>query len=259
VRDARREGRRGSDPRRTFAAAFALCCLPFASLAQVSGSVGALSDYRYRGYSLSDGDPALQASIAYDAANGAYAGLFGSNVRDEAGSGAQWLPYFGYAKRDAKGRSWDVGLRWSHDTRDDEFDYAEVHVGVALRRVALRLHYAPDYFGQVANWYAEADGHVPLGERVRATWHVGYARSDARDRYVYIRDPTPYDDDGGYYVFERADPTRIDLRLGVAIPTRACDVQLAWTHVDGGETYTYEVPWDANDRTGWVLGCVKRW
>ena len=32
--------------------------------AQVSGSVGVVSDYRYRGYSLSDGDPAVQASVA---------------------------------------------------------------------------------------------------------------------------------------------------------------------------------------------------
>jgi len=259
VRDARRDGRRGIDPRRACAVALALCCLPFASLAQVSGSVGVLSDYRYRGYSLSDGEPALQASIAYDAANGAYAGLFGSSVRDEDGNGAQFIPYVGYAKRDAKGRSWDVGVRWATFTDDDAFDYAEVHVGLALRRVTLRLHYAPDYYGEVANWYGEADGYVPLGERVRATWHVGYASSDAQNRYVYVYDPTPYDPHHGYYAYERADRTRIDLRLGVAIPTRACDVQLAWTHVDGGETYTYEVPWDANDRAGWVLGCVKRW
>ena len=148
--------------------------------------------------------------------------------------------------------------RWSTFTQGDAFDYAEVHVGLSLKRVAFRLHYAPDYYGEVANWYAEADGHVPLGERVRVTWHLGYASSDAQDRYVYVYDPTPYDPHHGYSYYERADRTRIDLRLGVAIPTRACDVQLAWTHVDGGETYTYEVPWNANDRTGWVLGCVKR-
>lgn len=239
-------------------ATVALCCAPI-SHAQVSGSVGALSDYRYRGYSLSDGDPVLQASIAYDAASGAYAGLFASGVRDLDGNGAQFIPYLGYAKRDAQGRSWDVGVRWSHFTRDDAYDYAEVHVGVALRRVALRVHYAPEYFGQVANWYFEADGHVPLGERVRGLWHVGYSRSDARDRYVYIEDPTPYEADHGYYAVERADRSRLDLRFGIAVPTRACDVQLAWTHIDGGDTTTYAVPWDARDRAGWVLGCVKRW
>jgi len=241
-----------------FVVAFALCGLPFAAFAQVSGSVGVLSDYRYRGYSLSDGDPALQASVAYDAANGAYAGLFGSSVRDEDGSGAQFIHYVGYAKRDAHGRSWDVGVRWSTFTQDDAFDYAEMHVGLSLKRVTFRLHYAPDYYGEVANWYGEVDGHVPLGERVKATWHIGYSSSDAQDRYVYVYDPTPYDPQHGYAYYERADRTRVDLRLGVAIPTRACDVQLAWTHVDGGETYTYEVPWNANDRTGWVLGCVKR-
>ena len=167
MRDARTEQTRSKGTSwRAFVAIAGLCCAATAH-AQVSGSVGALSDYRYRGYSLSDGDPAVQASIAYDAANGAYAGLFASSVRDATGDGAQFIPYLGYAKRDAQGRSWDVGVRWSHYTRDDAFDYAEVHVGVALRRVALRVHYAPDYFGQVSNWYFEADGQVPFGERVR--------------------------------------------------------------------------------------------
>ena len=56
--------------------------------AQVAGSVGVVSDYRYRGMSLSDGRPAVQLSIDRDFAAGTYAGLMLSSVRlrDQAGS-----------------------------------------------------------------------------------------------------------------------------------------------------------------------------
>ena len=49
--------------------------------AQVSGSVTLVSDYRYRGISLSDGRPTAQLSVAYDRPDGWYMGAFASRVR----------------------------------------------------------------------------------------------------------------------------------------------------------------------------------
>ena len=266
MRHAGKERQRRQWTRRAIVAA---CALAFASLAQaqVSGSVGVVSDYRYRGHSLSDGDPALQASVGYDAQGGLYGGLFASSVRYAGDTGAQFVPYVGFARRDAKGRSWDVGVRWSHFTIDDAFDYGEVHAGVTLRRVALRLHYAPDYVGQVSNLYAEADGSVRLGERARALWHVGVSHSGSAERVAYVQDPDPYPppgNPGGGYANGRggaqgSDRTRVDLRAGVAFDTRVCDVQLTWQYVDDGNASAYAAPWDPTDRAGWVLGCVKHW
>ena len=257
MRHAGRQARQCPGARRTIVAACALACACVAH-AQVSGSVGVVSDYRYRGYSLSDGDPALQASIAYDADNGLYGGLFASSVRDAGDAGVQFVPYVGFARRDAHGRSWDVGARWSHFTTDDAWNYAEVHAGVTLRRVALRVHYAPDYFGQVSNLYAEADGSVRVRDRLRVLWHVGVSHSGSPDRYVHV--PAPY---GGYsnnpYVPEGTDRTRVDLRTGIAFDTRVCDVQLTWQYVDDGNASAYAAPWDPTDRAGWVVGCAKHW
>jgi len=262
VRHAGKERQRQRWTRRAIVAASTLA---FASLAhaQVSGSVGVVSDYRYRGHSLSDGDPALQASVAYDAQGGLYGGLFASSVRYAADTGAQFVPYVGFARRDAMGRSWDVGVRWSHFTIDDAFDYGEVHAGVTMRRVALRLHYAPDYIGQVSNLYAEADGSVRLGERARALWHVGVSHSGSAERVAYVQDPDPYPPPGGYANggggTQGSDRTRVDLRAGVAFDTRVCDVQLTWQYVDDGNAAAYAAPWDPNDRAGWVLGCARHW
>ncbi|UHQ20796.1 TorF family putative porin [Lysobacter sp. KIS68-7] len=254
-----RQRRRGA--RRAIVAACALACA-CAAHAQVSGSLGVVSDYRYRGYSLSDGDPALQASIAYDADSGLYGGLFASTVRDAGEAGVQLVPYIGFARRDAQGRSWDVGARWSHFTTDDAWNYAELHAGVTLRRVALRVHYAPDYFGQVSDLYAEADGSVRVRERLRVLWHVGVSHSGSPDRPVYAQGPDPYPDNGysnGRYANQGTDRTRIDLRTGLAFETKVCDVQLTWQYVDDGDASPYAAPWDPNDRAGWVLGCAKHW
>jgi uncharacterized protein (TIGR02001 family) len=210
-----------------------------AAHAQVSGSVGVVSDYRYRGYSLSAGDPAVQASIAWDGASGAYAGLFGSSVHPYGyGGGALWMPYAGYARRDSQGRSWDIGVRYSHFANDDYFDYPELHVGVAIRHVALRVHYAHDYFGGTPGAYVEVDGDVPLAERLRLLLHAGAAHALG---------------DGG-------EGTRVDARIGLSWTSRACDLSIAWHVVGGGDDgYPYYAPWSAHDRQGWVFGCVHRW
>lgn len=235
---------------------FALACVcAWPAHAQVSGSVGVVSEYRYRGVSLSDDKPALQGSIAYDATKGAYFGLFASTIEYEGVGGFQLIPYAGYARRDKHGNSWDVGLRAVHFTQGSEGDYLEAHVGVALRHVALRLHFAPEYFGDGPNWYAQADGSVPIRERFRWLWHVGVTRGSG-DRFE-----VPDYDYHGYYTpyYVREERTHVDLRTGFSLTTRACDVSLTWHHLDGDDTIAYPAPFRARDRSGWVLGCVHRW
>lgn len=55
-----------------------------AAAAELSGEAGIVSDYRYRGFSLSDGKPAAQASITVEHDSGAYATLWTSTI-DEPG------------------------------------------------------------------------------------------------------------------------------------------------------------------------------
>ncbi len=247
-------------------AALALCCA-WSAHAQVSGSVGVVSDYRYRAYSLSASDPAVQASVAYDWASGAYAGMFASSTKYAGASGVQGIPYVGYARRDKQGRSWDLGLRYSHFSAETQASYLEAHVGVALRHAAFRAHYAPDYFGQVSNWYFEADGSVPLGARIRWLWHAGVSRSGESNERAYVPRSYPATAYGAQHATyapygpEAAndDRTRVDVRTGLALTTRACDVQLTWQHVDGEDATAYAAPFDPGDRAGWVLGCVHRW
>ena len=70
------------------ALAIGLFCLSTAALAQderssdftISGSAALVSDYRFRGVSQTDKDPAVQAGVTVSHKSGLYAGFWGSNL-----------------------------------------------------------------------------------------------------------------------------------------------------------------------------------
>src|ERR1051325_9913354 len=88
------------------AAAAALLWTASAAAADLSGEAGVVSDYRYRGVSLSNGNPALQASVTLEHNSGLYATAWGSTL----GHGTQTEVDFtgGYSKDLSKGFSLDV-------------------------------------------------------------------------------------------------------------------------------------------------------
>jgi uncharacterized protein (TIGR02001 family) len=61
--------------------------VPGTVAAQVQGDVALLSDYRFRGESLTEGRPALQAGVNYDHSSGLFVGGLVSNVRRSRWSG----------------------------------------------------------------------------------------------------------------------------------------------------------------------------
>src|SRR5262245_12059716 len=61
-------------------ATLVLCAFTGTSRAELSATISAVSDYRYRGITFSDGGPAVQAGLTYDDPTGWYAGASGSTV-----------------------------------------------------------------------------------------------------------------------------------------------------------------------------------
>ncbi|HEY0117011.1 MAG TPA: TorF family putative porin [Allosphingosinicella sp.] len=79
----------------------------------ISGSGTVVTDYRFRGISQSNGDPALQATITLDHQSGLYAGAFGSTLSDDMRPGEIELDGFvGYTREIASGTDVDVGLQF---------------------------------------------------------------------------------------------------------------------------------------------------
>ena len=149
--------------------------------AQVSGSIALVSDYLFRGVSLSDRKPALQTSIAYDHDSGWYGGAFASTVRfdDDARQGAQLMAYLGRVLRLTDSLSWEIGIADSTFSRHHEYDYQNVYAGVAADVISARIHYARHYFGLGADAiYAEINGSRGLGNDLRLVGHFGILKDN---------------------------------------------------------------------------------
>ena len=221
----------------------ALLLVASAACAQVSGEVSLRSDYRYRGLSLTDGRPALQAGVAYDGRQGHYAGLFASTVRHGRGPHTLWLPYLGHAWRFRSGLSLDLGAQYLHFAGGREYDYVELYTGLVSARASARLSYAPAYFGHSGALYGELAGTQPLSARLRLSAHLGaLALARAGSRAGHWR-------------------TRYDLRLGLGWVAPAGSLELAWVAVTpgGDASGADELPWDARDRSGWELRVSRTW
>jgi uncharacterized protein (TIGR02001 family) len=189
---------------------------------QWSGSVSVVSDYRYRGISLTGNDPAVQGAINYDDRSGFYAGSFLSNVRFAFASGQalQALSFAGYVWQLPSGVSGEVGVDYSFFTRTHGYDYPEVYAGFSSGNFSGRLYYTPRYFGRFGDAiYGEINFAQPLGDRVRIVAHGGALRSKSYDQY------------GG-----SSDQSTFDGRLGIGFDIDAFNLELSWVGVSNAES-----------------------
>ena len=147
-----------------------------ASHAQVSGSLSVMSDERFRGVSLSQGGTAGQLEVAYDDESGLYGGALAANAQLYRHSDKELLAvgYVGYARRLQNGWSADVGASYWTLSADHDYNYPELHVGLASDSLSARLYYSPNYFGvSVRTLYGELNGSYRITGRFKLIGHVG--------------------------------------------------------------------------------------
>lgn len=97
----------------------------------ISGGVTLVSDYRFRGVSLSDEDFAVQPTITVSHESGFYAGVWGSNIDDTPLFGEVEVDlYAGYNTDIGEGTNFDIGLVYywypDGDSAAGNSDYFEV-------------------------------------------------------------------------------------------------------------------------------------
>lgn len=151
--------------------------LPAAAHAQLSGSAGIVSDYMYRGISLSSGKPAARLSLDFDGAHGWFAGgqVVSGQLAPQAHRNAQWLGYAGYAQRLQSGLSWEAGMSAYAFHGAPDWNFREAFVGLSTDNYSARLHYSPDYLGfGERTVYAEFNGGAQLAPAWRLFWRGGY-------------------------------------------------------------------------------------
>jgi len=187
------------------------------ALAQVGVSVSVVSDYLYRGASLSDGQPAASLGVSYDHVSGAYGGLTISAVKTR-NSGFQPLGYVavvGYAHRLEDAASWDVGLINREVSvyfdRRYSYNYTEIYAGFSKRNISTHIYFAPKYNRRnESTIYVDLDGVLRPRDGWRVLGHVGATVTVSPDSMPFEH------------------PTRFDARAAVAREFGNGEVQLAW-------------------------------
>lgn len=182
--------------------------------AQVDGSVSIVSDYRFRGASLSDGHPEPQVQLGYDGKGGWYVGGFASgvNLKGEKSSHTQLLAYAGYSQRLSSGISLEAGAIKTIFLHAADDGYLEEFAGFASDNIRGRLYFSSNYFGEhVRTLYAELNHSHQIWRRLRFMAHIGYL-------HVF-----PTSENFAAYRTHRSD---ISLGLSMAFP--AWRIQLSW-------------------------------
>ena len=203
------------------AAVAAACSTPFAVLAQaapaapakvepeytITGNAGLFSDYRFRGYSQTDYNPAFQGGFDFAHKSGFYLGNWNSNVNSTLYNGASLeMDFYGGYKATFGDFGLDVGTIYYYYpgtgayNPDFEAKNWEVYVGGSYGPVSLKYYYSfTDFFGLKApgvdtkgSQYLDLTGTFDLGSGFGLVGHVGWQKIK-RGRDVGLIDDTAFD------------------------------------------------------------------
>jgi uncharacterized protein (TIGR02001 family) len=135
---------------------------------EASGNVALVSDYRARGITVSDNDPAIQGGFDVSEASGWSAGVWASSM-EEANGATMELDI--YAARTFKVGESEIALGVTAYTYPggDHLNYGEVlanvtqAIGPVDATVAVAYAWGQDTLGDADNFYVSLNGTTPVG------------------------------------------------------------------------------------------------
>lgn len=130
-------------------AAVALLASPAIMAGELTGNVGVVSDYMFRGIDQSASGAAVQGGVDYATDLGIYTGLWVTN--SAAGGGNEADIYAGYGLKLGE-FTLDTGAIYYAYTEDTEgsgknTDYAELYIGGGIGPLSVKVFYAPEFGG----------------------------------------------------------------------------------------------------------------
>lgn len=132
----------------------------------VAGSVGLVSDYRFRGVSQTDKEMAIQGGITVTHESGFYVGTWASNLAGWGtfGGSSMELDLVGGYAMPIGGATLDVGVTWfMYPGGSDKTDFAEPYVKISgtvgPAKLLAGVAYAPKQEA-LGRWYLSADSYA---------------------------------------------------------------------------------------------------
>lgn len=200
-----------------------------------SGSAAITSDYRFRGLTQAQNDPAIQAGFTLAHTSGLYAGAWGSNVDFGEGSPSLEIDTFlGYStalENFAMKPILDVGVLYYAYPSASDLNWLELYGKMTFKNtitegdsLLANVNYTNDYAGADGDgWYFNLGYSVPFADTgFGGVVAVGYTSVDG-DKYTF-------NDEG--------DDNYVDWKAGVnytfkSIPTITAELAAVGTNIDG--------------------------
>lgn len=148
----------------------------------VSANLSVVTDYRFRGLSLSDRDPAIQGGVDVSSASGFFIGTWASTVADTGGSNVEIDLYGGYANSVASIDYALTAVGYVYPGGEDVnyyefFANAERPLGDAI--VKLELAYIPEQTNfSDSNFYVSTGFDAPV-PRTPLVLNIGFGRESS--------------------------------------------------------------------------------
>lgn len=166
-----------------------------ASPFKITGAATLATDYIFRGYTQTDGEPAIQGSIGVNHESGLSVSLWGSNVDfndgDEASIEIDGTLSYTYSLDDKTVLSVG-GVYYAYPGTDSDldYDYVEGFAGVtrsfdAYGDYGLQIFYSPEFFAETGDAiYVTGTASIPTPvENLKFAGSVGYQWIDDNEKY----------------------------------------------------------------------------
>jgi uncharacterized protein (TIGR02001 family) len=153
--------------------------VPSPARAQVGATVTITTDERFRGRSVSRGDPAIVFNLSYDHPSGVYANAAATaSIVESEPKVINFQANIGFLHRTTGGTGLDLGIVQSNYSKyasgERSANYTEIYAGFLTRQLAFHVHYSPHYFQPGAQTvYLTVDGVVEPARDWHLTAHAG--------------------------------------------------------------------------------------
>ena len=188
----------------------------------LTGGIAVVTDYRFRGVSLSDKDIAVQPYVTLKHESGFYAGVWASNLAENAGDDLEVDLYAGFSGGDAV--TYDIGATYYVYPGVSSFNYVEftgkLGTTVGPATIGGQLSYVPsqDNTGNSDNVYLATNAAVAIPNTpITLTGSVGL-------------------EDGAF----TAGSSKIDWSLGATAAVSGFTLGVAYVDTDRRSTFAFK-------------------
>jgi uncharacterized protein (TIGR02001 family) len=189
------------------------------ALAELSGNIGVVSEYLFRGLPQSGG-AAVQGGLDYASESGFYVGTWASTIGfgSGTGSGAEVDFYAGFSG-EAGGIGYDIGAIYYWYSEEDEFDKpdpsfntVEVYGSLSFGMLTVGGYFAPDtYFGVDETAYGvNLALSAPVSEKLSFDAFIGHNGGKGNEAF------TPDGDTYLDYSIGLSTETEIGISMSIA-------------------------------------------